>query len=106
MVIHQAPHKTENPCCVITAGMLLLAVLSVSCTPCLLQATFNAARTVPRHPTKLGVTAMSCVPILPDFEAWANKYVIVQFPEGDPANDSKTLAKVRQIITVTPTQRA
>jgi hypothetical protein len=59
-----------------------------------LQATFAAARGTPRHPTKPGVTAVRCVPILPDVEAWPNKYVVVQFPEGDPAHDSRTLAKV------------
>jgi len=40
------------------------------------------------------------VPILPDFECWPNKYVVVHFPENDPANDSRTLAKVG-IVAVT-----
>lgn len=40
---------------------------------------------------------MRCVPILPDMEAWPNKYVVVQFPEGDPKHDSRTLAKVRSM---------
>lgn len=60
------------------------------------QATFTSARGVPRHPTKPGVTAVRCVPILPDLEAWPNKYVVVQFPEDDP-KDSRTLAKVREV---------
>jgi hypothetical protein len=66
------------------------------CNIVCLQATFTAARGTPRHPSKPGVTAVSCVPILPDVAAWPNKYVVVQFPEGDPAHDSRTLAKVRE----------
>lgn len=62
------------------------------------QATFAAARGTPRHPNKPGVTAVRCVPILPDVEAWPNKYVVVQFPEGDPAHDSRALAKVRGVV--------
>jgi hypothetical protein len=64
------------------------------------QATFAAARAyVPRHhPTKPGVTAERVVPILPDVESWPNKYVVVQFPEGDPAHDSRTLAKVSGVF--------
>jgi hypothetical protein len=64
----------------------------------LLQATFVAARGAPRHPTKPGVTARRSVPILPDVEAWPNKYVVVNFPTTDPANDSRTLAKVRRVL--------
>lgn len=64
------------------------------------QATFDAARKPLRHPTKPGVTAVRSVPILPDFGNWPNKYVVVHFPEGDPANDSRTLAMVgvQQIV--------
>lgn len=76
----------------LTPGLLLL-LLRVR----VLQATFAAARGVPRHPNKPGVTARRVVPILPDVEAWPNKYVVVQFPEGDPAHDSRTLAKVRGV---------
>lgn len=68
------------------------------CCVRVLQATFAAARGVPRHPNKPGVTARRVVPILPDVEAWPNKYVVVQFPEGDPAHDSRTLAKVRGVF--------
>jgi hypothetical protein len=38
------------------------------------------------------------VPILPDVEAWPNKYVVVNFPTTDPANDSRTLAKVSSVL--------
>lgn len=68
------------------------------CRVRVLQATFAAAHGVPRHPNKPGVTARRVVPILPDVEAWPNKYVVVQFPEGDPAHDSRTLAKVRGVF--------
>lgn len=59
-----------------------------------MEGTFTAAQQPPRHPTKPGVTAVSSVPILPDFGTWQDKYVTVNFEEGDPVQDSKTLAQV------------
>lgn len=61
---------------------------------CTLQATFTAAAGVPRHPTKPGLKAKVNIPIFPDFSSWEDKYVTVNFEEGDPAQDSKTLAQV------------
>lgn len=79
---------------VLVGGSVEASCKRLACLPAaLLQATFTAARGAPRHPTKPGVTARRCVPILPDLEAWPNKYVVVQFPEDDP-KDSRTLAKV------------
>jgi hypothetical protein len=64
----------------------------------LLQGTFIAAQQPPVHPTKRGVTAVSCVPIFPDFASWEDKYVTVSFEEGDPAQDSKALGQVRILL--------
>lgn len=66
-------------------------------TPTCTQATFAAARSgLPLvHPTKPGVTAVRCLPILPDLDAWPNKYVTVVFEEGDPANDARAVKRVR-----------
>lgn len=64
------------------------------CTASLVQATFTAAAGVPRHPTKPGMKALVNVPIFPNFGSWEDKYVTVNFEEGDPAQDSKTLAQV------------
>jgi hypothetical protein len=50
------------------------------------------------HPTKPGVTALSSVPIFPDFASWEDKYVTVSFEEGDPAQDSKALGQVGGVV--------
>lgn len=60
----------------------------------LLQGTFIAAQQTPVHPTKPGLSVVSSVPILPDFDSWEDKYVTVSFEEGDPAQDSKALGQV------------
>jgi hypothetical protein len=73
---------------------LLLPLLPL--LPLLLrQGTFIAAQQPPVHPTKPGVTAVSCVPIFPDYASWEDKYVTVSFEEGDPVQDSKALGQVR-----------
>jgi hypothetical protein len=58
------------------------------------QGTFTAAQLPPRHPTKPHLTPEVVLPIFPDAASWSDKYVTVHFEEGDPAQDSKTLAQV------------
>ncbi|WIA18195.1 hypothetical protein OEZ85_009668 [Tetradesmus obliquus] len=60
-----------------------------------IEGTFIAAQQTPVHPTKPGLSVVSSVPILPDFDSWEDKYVTVSFEEGDPAQDSKALGQVR-----------
>ncbi|KAF8061924.1 VIP2 [Scenedesmus sp. PABB004] len=60
-----------------------------------IEATFTAAAGAPRHPTKPGLTAVSVVPIFPDFAGWEDKYVTLNFETGDPGQDSATLAQIR-----------
>eukprot|EP00878_Enallax_costatus_P025048 GHUV01026769.1.p1 GENE.GHUV01026769.1~~GHUV01026769.1.p1 ORF type:complete len:491 (+),score=127.59 GHUV01026769.1:206-1678(+) len=60
-----------------------------------IEGTFTAAAGVPRHPTKPQLKPRINLPIFPDFASWEDKYVTVNFEEGDPAQDSRTLAQVK-----------
>ncbi|KAK9801893.1 hypothetical protein WJX73_008520 [Symbiochloris irregularis] len=48
---------------------------------------FAAAQQPPQHATKPGMQAMEVLPVLPDFESWTNKYVIVTF-DDNPAREN------------------
>eukprot|EP00775_Hariotina_reticulata_P007791 gene7791-7988_t len=64
-----------------------------------IEGTFTAAQQRPRHPTKPHLTPEVVLPIFPDTASWCDKYVTVHFEEGDPAQDSKTLAQVKDADT-------
>eukprot|EP00955_Chlamydomonas_euryale_P054039 355668-Chlamydomonas_euryale.AAC.9 len=58
-----------------------------------IEATFAAAAAPPVHPKDPSVVPVEILPVLPDFECWANKYVQAHF-DSDPTEEVESLARL------------
>eukprot|EP00884_Botryococcus_braunii_P005903 jgi/Botrbrau1/15313/Bobra.0319s0003.1 len=58
-----------------------------------IEATFDAASKPPVHQSNPNLTAEEILPVMPDFERWANNYVLITF-DNDPTEDHERLSNL------------
>ena len=63
-----------------------------------IEASFEAAKKPPVHPTKKGVTAVEVLPVLPDFERMAMDYVRLNFDEKQQTDVSSLAGKPENVV--------
>lgn len=63
----------------------------------LIEATFEAAKKPPKHLKNPSLTPLQVLPVLPDFDNWANKYVTATF-DNNPCEEVPALSRLPENI--------
>lgn len=70
-----------------------------------IEASFAEAQRPPVHARNPALKPVEILPVLPDVEAWSNKYFCTIFPEADPADEIAAAVGAEAVAAIPPQHR-